>query len=282
MQRWSYHTHNRYCDGAGEIEDVVREALARGLQRLGISSHAPLPFSPHWTVAVDQLDEYIRDVRSLQDRYSGQIDVTLGAEIDFIPDQRVADFQAEKLLSRPFQYFVASVHFLGHGYPPMQFNARQGAFRKLLDEEYGGYARSMVEDYYARVRGAVTIPKVRVVGHLDLIKRWNGNGKYFSDSEPWYRAAVDETLEAIAAGGQTVELNTSGWLKGQDEPYPATWILERCKDLGIPLTVSSDGHKPDHVTYEFSRAEASLSDLGIAPADPLEKHSTSGNDHRTQ
>lgn len=40
----SFHTHSGYCDGEGNLEEIVLSALDLGLRDLGFSSHAPLPF----------------------------------------------------------------------------------------------------------------------------------------------------------------------------------------------------------------------------------------------
>ncbi|HZT96396.1 MAG TPA: PHP domain-containing protein [Chloroflexota bacterium] len=54
----SLHTHNHYCDGDSTIDQVVEAAVACGLARLGISSHAPLPFGTEWTMDPRELESY--------------------------------------------------------------------------------------------------------------------------------------------------------------------------------------------------------------------------------
>jgi histidinol-phosphatase (PHP family) len=123
----------------------------------------------------------------------------------------------------------------------------------------------MIEDYYARIRMLLDLPKLRIIGHLDLIKRWNNNGVYFNEDEEWYQAAVDETLDAIAAAGHAVELNTSGWRKGLKDPFPSPAILAACGARDIPVLVTSDSHTPSDVSLFFDRAYALLGELGITP-----------------
>ena len=261
----SYHTHNHYCDGEGRIEEVVEAAIATNLTQIGISSHAPLPFETDWNMPLGRLADYIREVREVERRYRGQITVLLGAELDFIPDPRVSDFQRQEIFPLDFDYFVGSVHFLGKGYPPRSFDGTEEVFRAILRDDYGDDIAEMVADYYNRVRQMLSLSKVRIVGHLDLIKRWNADRSYFQGDEPWYVAAVEETLRAIAASGHMVELNTAGWRKGLGDPYPAPWILRRCREHAIPVTVNSDAHTPADVTWGFDRAQICLAELGITP-----------------
>ena len=81
---------------------------------------------------------------------------------------------------------------------------------------------------------------------------------------------LNPTLQAIAESGIPVEFNTSGWRKGSAEPYPAAWILARCRDLGIPIIVTADAHAPDQVTWGYDRAISCLDDLTITPQQSIE------------
>ncbi|HET7036955.1 MAG TPA: histidinol-phosphatase [Thermomicrobiaceae bacterium] len=261
----SYHTHSRYCDGHGEIAEVIEEAIAAGLDTVGISSHAPLPFSTEWNMPLERLAGYVAEVRRLQERYAGRIQVLLGSEIDYIPGDEVAEFQRRQVHPLGFDYYVGSVHFLGDGWPPRAFDGTEAEFRAILHADYGDDIGAMVTDYYRRLPGVLTISGVRVVGHLDVIKRWNAGQQYFRGDEPWYRDAVEGALRAIAASGHIVELNTAGWRKGLGEPYPSPTILARCQALGIPITVDSDSHTPQEVAAGFQQAAELLADLGIEP-----------------
>src|SRR5450759_4144704 len=127
------HTHNTYCDGKSSIEDMVRAAIDAGLTTIGISSHAPLPFQTDWTMKPERLGEYIEAVRQLASKYAGRIRVLAALEGDFIPDERVLGFHAERIVPLGFDYFIGSVHFLGDDYPPQSFDGNEEEFRHLLD-----------------------------------------------------------------------------------------------------------------------------------------------------
>ncbi len=263
--RSSYHTHSHYCDGQGQISEVVEAAIAAGLTEVGISSHAPLPFETDWTMPPSRLADYVAEVRGIQERFADRISVLFGAEIDFIPDADVERYQRDEIFPLGFDYFVGSVHFLGRRNPPRAFDGTEAEFRDILNEEYDGDIAAMTADYYRRMRQVLTIPGVKIIGHLDLIKRWNVQQTYFSGDERWYQEAVDETLVAIAASGLIVELNTAGWRKGLGAPYPSAGILRRMRALRIPVTVNSDSHTPADVDAGFNEAHSFLAELGIRP-----------------
>lgn len=262
---WSYHTHNTYCDGDGSIEEMVQAAVDAGLTHVGISSHAPLPLDVDWTMPLGRLPDYIREVREVQQRFRDRIAVLLGLEVDFLPDTRVTEFQEREIFALDFDFYVGSIHFLGTGHPLRSFDDGEEHFTAIMREGYGGDVTSMVSDYYSRIRQMLRMPHVTIVGHMDRIKRWNAGGKYWREDDPWYVETVDETVRAIAASGTFVELNTGGWRKGQVEPYPSPWVLARCKEYGVPVTVSSDAHEPGKVISGFDRAERCLDELGITP-----------------
>jgi len=48
----NYHTHTKYCDGKGEIEQYVLAAINAGIKYLGFSSHSPLPLPSRWSMAL--------------------------------------------------------------------------------------------------------------------------------------------------------------------------------------------------------------------------------------
>ncbi len=263
MFRSSYHTHNLFCDGTATIEEVVLAAIAAGLGEIGISSHAPLPWPVEWIMPRERLDAYLAEVRDLRGRYADRIAVLLGAEIDYIPDAGVIAFQRDQVLPAGFDYLIGSVHFLGGDDPPRAFDSTPEGFDAILRQSYGGDIRAMVAEYYLRVGEMMRLPGIRIVGHLDLIKRWNADHRYFQGDEPWYLEAAEGALRAIAAAGRMVELNTAAWRRGFDEPYPAPRLLARCRDLDIPIVVNADAHAPSEVTRDFDRAHALLAELGI-------------------
>jgi histidinol-phosphatase (PHP family) len=216
----------------------------------------------------ERLESYRNEIRDLRERFGNRLNIWLGAELDYLPTPGVRRFQQDELFWAGFDYFVASVHFLGGRDSSRAFDGTEEEFMAILQDDYRGEIREMTADYYQRLSHVPELPGAVIVGHLDVIKRWNATGTYFNDEEPWYREQVEAALNALKYSGILVELNTAGWRKGLGEPYPAIWILERCRDLGIPVTVSSDSHVPDQLTWGFERAKELLASLRIEPINP--------------
>jgi histidinol-phosphatase (PHP family) len=270
----NYHTHNRWCDGVGEIGEVVAAAVAAGLTQIGISSHAPVPFAATYALPLDQLRGYRDEVLRVRAEYTGRIDVLLGLELDALPELR--DFNRDELLVLGFDYTVGSVHFQKRddAGQPWPLDRSDECFAALLRERYGGDIRALAEEHYRLIAGLADYPGVAIIGHIDRgVKLWNAGDRYFSEDAPWYRAAVEEALRALAATGRIIELSTGGWRRGLPDPFPSSWIVRRCRDLGIRMTVNSDSHHPNQLTYDYDRALALLRETGyreIARFDPAQ------------
>jgi histidinol-phosphatase (PHP family) len=47
------------------------------------------------------------------------------------------------------------------------------------------------------------------------------------------------------------------------DPFPSARMIEKAVSLGIPLTFSSDAHRPDEVTYAREQTEALFVAKGV-------------------
>jgi histidinol-phosphatase (PHP family) len=89
-----------------------------------------------------------------------------------------------------------------------------------------------------------------ILGHPDLVKKFGFVPA--GDLARFYEPAVD----AVAASGCVIELNTAGWHKPCAECYPAPRFLELACSAGIPLVISSDAHESAHLGRDFAKAVA--------------------------
>lgn len=260
MIKANYHTHCSYCDGTGVPEDFVKEAVVRKMTALGFSCHAPLPFPNVFTMAAEMLGEYVATVQELKRKHAGDIRLYLGLEIDFIPG--IETFQSS-FSALGLDYSIGSVHYVDadeHG-NPWAIDADPATFVNGMTGVYHGNGRAAVERYYALVREMVQEARHDMVGHLDIIKKNNGAGRFFSEDEPWYDEAVKETLALIAEKSRIVEVNTAG-LRKRVGLYPSVDILKRCKEFNILLTVNSDAHQPSDIDSHYSEVRELLLSMG--------------------
>jgi histidinol-phosphatase (PHP family) len=262
--RTSYHTHNRFCDGRGEIAEYVEAAAAAGLDALGISSHSPLTFPDEAAMRAELLPAYCAEVARLREANRDRLRVHLSLEFDYIPER---DAELWALVEPyPFEYLIGSVHFIGEAEDgmPWAFDLSRRGFEAGLRRHFGGDIRRLVGAYYERIRGLTVWGRAVIVGHLDRIKKWNTDGRYFKEEETWYRREVEATLAACARAGLIVELNTIGWGNAVRDAYPSPWILRRAIELGIAIVVTTDAHAPRRVIGFHTEALARLQEVGCA------------------
>ncbi len=251
----NYHCHCYLDDGDGKLQDYVEQALDRGFPALGFSCHAPLPFPCDWVLSEEGFSVYAKEVGALKERYASRLQIYLGLEVDYL--RGLSGPAHPAIRARGLDYTIGSVHFLddpasgAHN----EIDGSPEGYARCLASSFGGDIRAMVREYYRLVREMAAQSPPEIIGHLDVIKKNNPGERYFSESEAWYREEVGRTLEAVAASGAILEVNTGGLARRKtDSVYPSPWILTESAALGIPTTISSDAHDPKQIAFHFDEA----------------------------
>ena len=106
-----------------------------------------------------------------------------------------------------------------------------------------------------------------VLGHFDLIKKLNGDGRFFDETHPRYRAAALAALEAAAGKVQAMEINTGGVARGyRSEFYPAPFLLKRWRELGGEVILTADAHNAQGLLFGFREAAEYAKAAGFTDA----------------
>jgi histidinol-phosphatase (PHP family) len=258
----NYHTHTRHCDGNGEPEDYAEAAIRKGMPRLGFTGHNVVPFPADWTMPEANLESYLSSVKAAKARYEGRVELYLGIEADYLPG--LSSPTAPRIRELGLDFVLGSVHFIDSsaGYT-WTVDGAPAEIEGGLRDAFGGDIRRLVERYYERVVEMVTETPPDIVGHLDVLKKNNRDHRYFTEDEPWYRAAVTAALEAIARSGSVMEINTGGVVRNTSGAlYPSEWILREAFRLRVPVMVNADAHRPEHIDGYFREAFALLRSIG--------------------
>ena len=256
---FDYHSHNRRCGhAAGELADYIEAAKALGLNEFGVSDHCPMLFwegddpAPGTAMAKSELADYVAEATALKQQYAGQVTVKVGIEADFVEGWE--DAYRELLAAHPFDYARGSLHWVGQS----NIFDRTRWQREDPPETY--------REYYRLLAAAARSGIFDILSHLTAVESYG---------PPIGEALADRlyppVVEAIAASGAIVEINTSGFRKmGGDDPFPNRKLLRLLAGANVPLTFGSDAHRPDEVGFAQGRVEAILRDLDIdvdAPQD---------------
>jgi histidinol-phosphatase (PHP family) len=260
-----YHMHLRRPDTGGvrrysadRAEEFVAQARAAGIDEIGFSDHVYFfrqtreLWEIPWMVerCGDDLDEYVDAVLDAKRR---GLPVKLGLEVDYFPGIELE--LSELLAPYPWDYLLGSVHFVD-AFPVDQ---QPGLTDKLPAGE--AWRR-----YFVWLRNAARSGLFDALAHPDLVKIF---GVRATDEETHYLHV--ETADAIEAAGVCVEVSAAGLHKPVGELYPDRVLLELCHDRGVPITLASDAHRPEHVGRDVDRAAALAREAGYETVTVFER-----------
>jgi histidinol-phosphatase (PHP family) len=248
----NYHSHSSFSDGSNEPEAYVLKALEKGMRAYGFSCHAPIPFEQNWCLRPEKLIPYLHTIRDLKEKYKSQIEIYAGLEIDYIPGKlSVHNFSG---LDDMLDYTICSVHYLDY-FPDgtaCNIDGRPEEFRKGLQSIWNSQAQTAVKRYFSLVQEMLANAAPTIVGHIDKIRMHNKTNPLFDESEDWYLEEAMKTLMVLKKSGSILEINSRGIYKGGFiDPYPSRWWIVEAAKLNIPVTISSDAHRPEEITNKF-------------------------------
>lgn len=236
------HVHTTFSDGRNTPEEMALAAMAKGMTAIGFSDHSYTHFDTAYCIQKEQIPAYRAEIAALKEKYAGQIEILCGIEQDFYSEAPTDGYD----------YVIGSVHYIrcGEAYLPVDESKE-----RLLDaarRHFGGDLYALIEAYYATVAQVAEIIHPDIIGHFDLITKFNENGALFNESHPRYisawRAAADRLLEADIP----FEINTGAISRGyRTAPYPAAPIREYLAAHGARFLWSSDSHRADTLCFGF-------------------------------
>lgn len=233
---YNYHTHTTYCDGKNTPEEMVQKAIELGLSELGFSGHSYTEFDLEPCMSREGTERYKREINTLKEKYKDKIKILLGIEYDYQSDESTADYD----------YILGSVHYLCKNGEYLCIDLSREKQIEAVNEHYDGDFYSYIEDYYALVSDLYNKTKCDIIGHFDLIVKYNGDGSLFDTNHPRYIAAWQAAADAIIKTPAVVEINTGGMARGHVKtPYPSKEIIDYFNSHGKKMIFSSDCHNKD-------------------------------------
>ena len=269
----NFHSHCTFCDGRSHPEDFIKFAVSRHFRAYGFSSHSPLPFETFWNMSACDMDEYINEISRLKEKYSEQIEIYLGLEIDYLDETYNASIPY--FSSLPLDYRIGSIHFLPQRLPLVEANMAciDGSFDEFslaVASYYQGNVRLIVEDFFRKSMQMVETGGFEIIGHMDKIYM---NGSYhpgFDLHAAWYQKPLDDYLDLIGEKGLIVEINTKN-MTHKHQTFPHIETFKSLYQRRIPVTVNSDCHFPDLVNDGREETLGLLKETGFKTTRELVK-----------
>ena len=247
----NYHTHTTFCDGKSTPQEIVEKAIENKMSVIGFSGHGYTGFDK--TYCMTDTDGYVKEVLRLKKLYSDRIDILLGVESD-------AHDPIERGI---FDYVIGSSHYVekdGSYYP---VDSSPEHFDRCM-ELFGGDAVLFAESYYSHFCEYVKKYNPDIVGHFDLVTKFDEDGRYGFLNNPRYHSVSEYYFDKILDTGALIELNTGAISRGyRTTPYPYVNLLRLLKRRGGRLILNSDSHHKDTLIFGFDKAAELLREVGI-------------------
>ncbi len=252
MIKADYHVHSHFSsDSTASMEEMIEKAIDLGMNKICFTDHMDYDFPKEYGLPfVFDPEEYFMQLEVMANRYKNKIKVFKGIELGLQP--YLAERYRTLLAQYDFDFAIGSSHLV-KGTDPYQ-----AVYWENNSKEEGikAYFQSIIDNVKA-------FSDFQVYGHLDYAVRYapDKNQSYTYEK---YSDIIDEMLKTIIDSGKGIEVNTSGYKYGLGYPHPQTDVLKRYKELGGELiTIGSDGHEPEHLGYEFTRAGQLILSLGF-------------------
>ena len=247
----NYHTHTTFCDGKNSPEEIVLYAIEKGFSSIGFSGHGYTPFD--FRYCMKDTKGYIKEISGLKDKYGKKIEIYCGVEEDAFSYTNRDDFD----------YIIGSSHYfhIQDKYYPIDSN--YDCFKKCM-EVFDYDMINLAETYYRTFVSYIADRKPDIIGHFDVITKFDEIGKQFYLNNSDYLKIVKKYIKLASQADVIFEVNTGAMARGiRKTPYLGEELLYILKLQGSKLILSSDSHSVETLTYCFDEMEYMLRNIGF-------------------
>lgn len=254
MHTW-FSTDSEACP-----RDMADEAVRKGLKTICFTDHFDKDDLEWGEEGIFDVDAYFVEMQKLQEEYAGKLNIRIGIELGL--RTYLKDYYEELTKKYPFDFVIGSVHNVPYkkdaeGNILYTDPAAEKLFTDRTDKE--AY-RLMMETTLENVR---TSDCFQTLGHLDYVVRY-GKSREKEYSYTDYADIIDEILKLLIEKEKGLEVNSAGLKYGLPFAHPHPDVLKRYRELGGEIiTIGADAHKPEHIAYDFARAEEILKSCGF-------------------
>ena len=254
------HTHTVLCDGSATAEQLVNEAIEKGFVSLGFSAHAYASYGLSYCLKDEEA--YIAEINRLKKKYEKEIEIYLGIEEDaFEPADR-----------SKYEYLIGSMHYINKDGVYLPIDLGEDCVKKCL-AAFGGDVGKTSFAYYSAYYDYVTKRRPDVVGHFDLITKYDELGEPYFLGKPEHDEIAKKFISKVAADGHLLEVNTGAISRGMRKTaYPAVNLLYEVKRAGGSLILNSDCHALGMLDCKFKETTELLRDIGFKELTVLRNH----------
>lgn len=238
------HTHTTFSDGKNTAEEMVIAAIAMGLDTIGFSDHSYAPYDEDCCMPKTRIPEYRRTIQALKEKYSDQIQILCGIEQDYYSE----------VSTEGYDYVIGSVHYIMDKGACIPVDWKPEMLTDAVKRYYGGDIYALIDAYFETVSHVAEKTGADIIGHIDLIQKFNEGDALFDSSHPRYLAASHTAADRLLQSGKIFEINTGAISRGyRTESYPCGELYTYLKDKGARFILSSDSHSAQALCFGFDR-----------------------------
>jgi histidinol-phosphatase (PHP family) len=260
------HSGQFCCHARDSLEQIIQAYVENGFKRVGISEHMPPPgddqrypdeIEKGFSAAdlLDRFTRYFEELDRLKEKYQEQIRIFRAFETETFTGWEA---QTAALMEKfKPDYVVGSLHHVQDVCFDYSPQARKGLVQALGSEQalYLAY----LDTQYEMLRRLQPF----VVGHFDIIRIHDPDYESrFRIPEIWEK--VDRNLALIKDLGLCMDYNLRPLSRGEAHAYPCPDILNRARQLGIPMVPGDDAHGRHQAGAHVARAVRDLAALGFS------------------
>lgn len=263
MYRENFHTHSKYCDGNDTLEEMVLAAIDKNFTALGFSGHSYLDFDCSWCMSPEITKKYIEEINGLKVKYKDKINIYCGTESDCF----------SKIDTSLYDFTLGSVHYIKEDDEYLAVDESIEVQKKAADKYYDGSLINYAKKYFELVGNVLELTNADIIGHFDLVTKFNENDCYFNTKDPEYIKAWQDAVDKLIPYNKPFEINTGAIARGKRiTPYPAMDIADYIHSKGGFFVVTSDCHNRDMLDCYFENAYKDYSKYNIVSFEELLKN----------
>ena len=255
LTKSNLHTHTTFADGKHTAEEVVLSALDCGMEVLGFSEHS-FHANPaiYGMKSVEEQAAYRKEIERLKLVYGDRIKILCGIEQD----------SQSGIPTEVYDYVIGSVHYLHLGDSYCAIDLSPNDVLSDIREHCGGDPIVYAKAYFEAVARVEQDTQCDIVGHFDLLTKFDERFSIFDAADPRYIKAGLEALDALLERDVIFEVNTGAMSRGyRTSPYPAPIFLRRIAEKRGNVTLNADAHHKDYLTFGFDKALQLVKASGI-------------------
>ena len=256
MIKQNLHTHSLYCDGKNKIEDIVIEAIERGFDILGFSGHGYNRPIDDYSMTLENTELYYSDLKYVKQKYKDKIKIYVGIEEDscgrYFKDKECLD------------YVIGSVHFINVNGKFEEVDLSKEVTDNIIKNGFNGSFIEYAKAYYNEVKKVSKWSEVDIVGHIDLLMKFNDNEEYISFSDKEYLDIAYNCIDEIILNDKIIEVNTGAISRGyRTKPYPYVNLLKYINEKGGKICLNSDCHEKSNIDCYYNESMKIIKNCGF-------------------